>query len=48
MTLDQGQEMTLTFNTHLPSFIQLVIYTYQFSGHSCYTFWKILRFHFFL
>ena len=22
-TLDQGQEMTLTFNTHIPSYIQL-------------------------
>ena len=35
MTLDQGQEMTLTFNTHICSFFQLV------SGHRLQMFWKI-------
>ena len=31
-TLDQGQVMTLTFNTHIPSYIQLDVCTYQLSG----------------
>ena len=42
MTLGQGQEMTLTFNTHISSFFQLV------SGHRLQMFWKINSFHFFL
>ena len=42
MTLGQGQEMTLTFNTHICSFFQLV------SGHRLQMFWKINSFHFFL
>ena len=42
MTLDQGQEMTLTFNIHICSFFQLV------SGHRLQIFWKINSFHFFL
>ena len=29
----QGQEMTLTFNTHTPSYIHLDVCSYQFSGH---------------
>ena len=33
MTLGQGQEMTLTFNTHNTSFTQLVVFIYQLSGH---------------
>ena len=32
-TLGQGQEMTLTFNTHIPSYIQLDVCSYQLSGH---------------
>ena len=32
-TLGQGQEMTLTFNTHIPSYIQLDVCCYQLSGH---------------
>ena len=32
-TLGEGQEMTLTFNTHIPSYIQLDVCSYQFSGH---------------
>ena len=32
-TLDQGQEMTLTFNTHISSYIQLNISSYYLSGH---------------
>ena len=32
-TLDQGQEMTLTFNTHISSYIQLDISSYYLSGH---------------
>ena len=31
--LDQCQEMTLTFNTHLLSFTELVVCIYKFSGH---------------
>ena len=42
MTLDQGQEMTLTFNTHICPFFQLV------SGHRLQMFWKINSLHFFL
>ena len=42
MTLGQGQEVTLTFNTHICSFFQLV------SGHRLQMFWKINSFHFFL
>ena len=42
MTLGQGHEMTLTFNTHIYSFFELV------SGHSLQMFWKIYSFHFFL
>ena len=33
MTLDQGKEMTLASNTHIPSFNQLVVCIYHFSGH---------------
>ena len=33
MTLGQGQEMALTFNTHIPSLTQLVVCVYQLSGH---------------
>ena len=33
MTLGQGQEMTLTFNTHIPSYILLDVCSYQLSGH---------------
>ena len=33
MTFGQGQEMTLTFITHLPSLTQLVVYMYQFACH---------------
>ena len=40
MTLGQGQEMTLTLNTHLSSFFQLV------SSHRLQMFWKINSFHF--
>ena len=29
----QGDEMTLTFNTHLRSFTELVVYIYKFAGH---------------
>ena len=29
----QGQEMNLTFNTHLLSFTELVVCIYKFSGH---------------
>ena len=29
MTLDQGQEMTLTFNTHIPSLTQLAVFSSQ-------------------
>ena len=42
MTLGQGQEMTLTVNTHISSLSQLV------SGHRLQKFWKINGFHFFL
>ena len=42
MTLGQGQEMTLTFNTHICSFFQLA------PGHRLQIFWKINSFHFFL
>ena len=42
MTLGQGQEMPLTFNTHISSLSQLV------SGHRLQKFWKINSFHFFL
>ena len=33
MTLGQGKEMTLTFNTHIPSYIQLDDCSYKLSGH---------------
>ena len=33
MALDQGQEMTLTFNTHIPSKAKSVVCNYQLSGH---------------
>ena len=33
MTLGQGQEMTLTFNTHISSLTLLVVCIYQLSGH---------------
>ena len=33
MTLGQGQEMTVTLNTHINSFNQLVYFIYQHSGH---------------
>ena len=42
MTLDQGQKMTLTFDTHICSFFQSV------SGNKLQMFWKINSFHFFL
>ena len=42
MTLDQGQEMTLTFNTHISSFLSELV-----SGHRLQKFWKN-SFHFFL
>ena len=29
MTLDEGQEMTMTFNTHIPSLTQLVVCIYK-------------------
>ena len=32
-TLGQVQEMTLTFNTHIPSKSHLVVCIYQLSGH---------------
>ena len=32
-TLGHGQEMTLTFNTHIPSYIQLDVCSYHISGH---------------
>ena len=32
-TLGQGQVMTLTFNTHIPSWSQVVVCIYQLSGH---------------
>ena len=32
-TLGQGQEMTLTFNTHIPSYIQLDDCSIYLSGH---------------
>ena len=32
-TLDQGQEMTLTFNTQISSYIQLDVCSYYLSGH---------------
>ena len=32
-TLDQGQEMTLTFNTHISSYNQLDVCSYYLSGH---------------
>ena len=36
-TLGQGQEMTLTFNTHIPSYIQLDVCSYQlFTGRLLY------------
>ena len=40
MTLGQGQEMTLTFNTYIPSLTQLVVCTYQLSGHKLLYFLK--------
>ena len=40
MTFSLGQEMTLTFNTHLPSLTQLVVYMYQFLGHRLLYFLK--------
>ena len=39
-TLGQGQVMTLTFNTHIPSFSQLVVCIYQLSGHRLQQFLK--------
>ena len=33
LTLGQGQEMTVTLNTHINSFTQLVNCIYQHSGH---------------
>ena len=32
-SLGQGQEMTLTFNTHISSYIQLDVSSYYLSGH---------------
>ena len=32
-TLGQGQEMTLTLNTHISSYIQLDVSSYYLSGH---------------
>ena len=34
-TLGQAQEMTLTFNTHLYSFIKLDVCSYQLAGSVC-------------
>ena len=36
----QGQEMTLTFNTQLLSFNELVVCIYKFSGHWLQHFFK--------
>ena len=33
MTLDKGQEMTSTFNTHISTYIQLDVCSYYLSGH---------------
>ena len=33
MALDQGQGMTLTFYTHIPSIAKSVVCNYKFSGH---------------
>ena len=41
MTLGQGQEMTLTYNTHITSLTQLVVCIYQLSGRSLQYFKKI-------
>ena len=40
MTLGQGQEITLTFNTHITSFNQLVVCICQLSGHRLQQFLK--------
>ena len=40
MTFGQGLEMTLTFNTYLPSLTQLVVCIYQLSGHRLQKFLK--------
>ena len=46
-TLGQGQEMTLTFNKYIPSYIQLVDCSYQVSGNWLqYFLKKIYCFHF--
>ena len=42
--LGQGQEMTLTFNTHISSYIQLDISSYYLSGHWLQQFLKISLF----
>ena len=33
MTLGQGQEMTLTFNAHISSYVQLDVCSYYLSDH---------------
>ena len=40
MTFGQGQEMTLNFNTQLPSITQLVVRIYYLSGHRLLYFLK--------
>ena len=41
-TLGQGQVMTLTFNTHIPSYIRLDVCSYQLSGHWLQYFLEII------
>ena len=40
MYMIQGQEITLTFNIHIPSLTQLVVRIYQLSGHRLQEFLK--------
>ena len=40
MTFGQGQEMTLTFNTHNTSLAQHIVCIYQLSGHRLQNFLK--------
>ena len=48
MALDQGQEMTLTFKTHIPSKLNQLSASTNFQVTGCNSFWKIHCFHFFL
>ena len=41
MTLGQGQEKTLTFNTHITILTQLVVCIFKLSGHRLQQFLKI-------